>query len=685
MTSITGDDHHFWIGTDGGLIQLKLQTGEAYNFNEDNSGLPCSHITCLSMDAAGNKWIGTKEGLACFDGRIWTVFNPENSPLPHDEITTIDCDPNNVIWIGTNEGLFRKNGDDWTVFTRQITNWLSDYIEVVKIAPNGAVWVSTSEELTFFENNSWRILDREGFKDLKGSVNNIVFDSQGDIWITTRYWEIFSGPYGDGLGKFDGNSWTIYKEGNSCLPTNSIDCLAVDENNNLWLGTSGGLIKFDGNECFTEQWDFIPGFITAIHIEYMTSIWVGSEFGLYYFNGTLGYQFITGAGLADFQARDVSIDRENNIWFFNGDGIVRFNGIAWKYYSNPALKTSDRKWLTAITFDQNNTLWCGAKDQLWKFDGKNWSLVKTFDYSGYDQISTMTFDKNNNIWIGFTDSGIATNDGTGWNHFTSDNTALPDNAIYAMLCDGENKIWVGSGKGITVYDRFNWRTFTSVNSELQGSPVRSIAIDSLDQKWIAVDNTLVRFDDIAWEVYTPEDSNQMIGTIRHIAIDKRNVIWASTPQGVARFDGSEWTVLNKKNSGLMGDDVTKIAIDQQNAKWIITQNCVSVYRGDSNNVAVEREKTAPVFIKLKNFPNPFNFLTTIEFSTAKRGNVEIEVYNVLGERIKKLFDRDCQPGTYNVRWDGTDQNGALVASGMYMYVLRVDFLVCKTQKLLLLK
>jgi hypothetical protein len=68
------------------------------------------------------------------------------------------------------------------------------------------------------------------------------------------------------------------------------------------------------------------------------------------------------------------------------------------------------------------------------------------------------------------------------------------------------------------------------------------------------------------------------------------------------------------------------------------------------------------FTLYQNYPNPFNPITTIKFSTPKSERVKIEVYNILGQKIKTLLDKNIQAGSYEVNFDG--QN---LASGLYLY------------------
>ena len=72
----------------------------------------------------------------------------------------------------------------------------------------------------------------------------------------------------------------------------------------------------------------------------------------------------------------------------------------------------------------------------------------------------------------------------------------------------------------------------------------------------------------------------------------------------------------------------------------------------------------------QNTPNPFNPATTIQYTLATGGEVELRIFNTLGQPIRTLVQGRQPAGHYQVRWDGRDDSGAPVASGIYFYVLR---------------
>lgn len=71
----------------------------------------------------------------------------------------------------------------------------------------------------------------------------------------------------------------------------------------------------------------------------------------------------------------------------------------------------------------------------------------------------------------------------------------------------------------------------------------------------------------------------------------------------------------------------------------------------------------------QNYPNPFNPSTTIEFAVPSKEHVSLTIYNILGQVVTTLVDEELPAGSYKVDWDGTDQRGNKVASGVYTYKL----------------
>ena len=92
----------------------------------------------------------------------------------------------------------------------------------------------------------------------------------------------------------------------------------------------------------------------------------------------------------------------------------------------------------------------------------------------------------------------------------------------------------------------------------------------------------------------------------------------------------------------------------------------------------------PKVVELANYPNPFNPSTTISFSVVEQSDIDISIYNLKGQRVKQLEISNVELGMNEIVWNGDDESGKLVSSGIYFYtIISGDFEV--SRKMLLLK
>ncbi len=86
----------------------------------------------------------------------------------------------------------------------------------------------------------------------------------------------------------------------------------------------------------------------------------------------------------------------------------------------------------------------------------------------------------------------------------------------------------------------------------------------------------------------------------------------------------------------------------------------------------------------QNVPNPFNPTTSIAFTLPERSQVRLEVYNILGQRVRTLVNDVLPPGSHSVIFDGADGNGQPLATGVYLYVIKTEDFT-QSRKMLLMK
>jgi hypothetical protein len=92
--------------------------------------------------------------------------------------------------------------------------------------------------------------------------------------------------------------------------------------------------------------------------------------------------------------------------------------------------------------------------------------------------------------------------------------------------------------------------------------------------------------------------------------------------------------------------------------------------GDRKDTETRSSSVVPdKFSLLQNYPNPFNPTTVVKFEIVQPAMVSLKIYNILGRLVKVLVDEEKVAGTYTAYWDGKDQNGQPVSSGIYFYKL----------------
>ncbi len=149
-----------------------------------------------------------------------------------------------------------------------------------------------------------------------------------------------------------------------------------------------------------------------------------------------------------------------------------------------------------------------------------------------------------------------------------------------------------------------------------------------------------------------------------------------TESTVASAESYEWTVPNSPSVQCL----VRIS-DSANASVNDVSNAVFTIEGQ---IGVEENTTPTSFSLSKNYPNPFNPTTTIEYSIPESGMVSLVIYNTAGQKVSTLIDQEQEAGQFKAIWDGRDDNGMAAASGIYFYRLSADKF-SKIEKMVLMK
>jgi hypothetical protein len=110
-----------------------------------------------------------------------------------------------------------------------------------------------------------------------------------------------------------------------------------------------------------------------------------------------------------------------------------------------------------------------------------------------------------------------------------------------------------------------------------------------------------------------------------------------------------------------------------------------IYQQTSTATGIENDFQIPdEFALEQNYPNPFNPMTTIRYSLSTQSNVDIRIYNVLGQEVRTLINTPMSAGEKSIVWNGKDQLGRNVNSGIYLCRLKIDN-HSKSRRMLLLR
>jgi hypothetical protein len=286
-------------------------------------------------------------------------------------------------------------------------------------------------------------------------------------------------------------------------------------------------------------------------------------------------------------------------------------------------------------------------------------IIQPADYDGdYDiDLAIVNFTSNNttlarNIGKGTFESGGTIATGAAPNSLVATDFNGDTHIDMAVANQSSNTISIMLGNGNGSFQN------PAIYSAYGGNPFHIIARD------IDLDND---FDLVFVNRYSgslvilPNNGDGTFGAPHVIAVGE-------TPEGVAAAD-------------LDGDeDIDIVTANRDEFTISILFNLINIPSGigEGENI-VPREFTLG-----QNYPNPFNPETRIDFNLERRANIDISVFNILGQEIVELINESRPAGAHSVYWNGTDKSGRAMPSGLYFYRLRSDNQT-EIRKMMLLK
>lgn len=356
------DRGNIWAGTYGGGVSVINPNGRILTINSSN-GLPDEKIQCLSTDRENNILIGTNDnGLL-----IFKTFQFEHLPLPEGinarRFNAISKRSDNSVWIGTEMGLIRTD-----------LQW--NYARLY------------SEEQGLFDPN----------------INAMGWDRSGKLWLGTEFGGLFS--FSPRTSSFESHFYI-----NQYITQHKVTDLAIDPDNQLWLGTLDGLLRIDPVQQTLQRYsqrDGLPSnHISAIYPAPSGDVFVGviGRGAVRVTADTILPILSTGTPACFLK------DREGVLWIgLEGEGVYRIDesGAREHFTTSDGLLSNA---IATIDQDENGDIWIGSHLGISKMDKEELKFLHfgfSAGFAGVEVKRRVSLNTGKEIWYG-TANGIFKN------------------------------------------------------------------------------------------------------------------------------------------------------------------------------------------------------------------------------------------------------------------------------------
>ncbi|WP_217077671.1 sensor histidine kinase [Clostridium baratii] len=590
-------------------------------------GLSQGSVYAILKDKEGYMWFGTNDGLNRFDGYEYKVIkssDKDENTLHPGIIGSIVEDDYGYLWIGTSSGLSRLNKK--TLKVERIGADINDpkktsskHIWDLYIDSKKNLWVGTENGLNKYDFKTGEFKKYFSEKDktntLSGNyITSIMEGTNGQMWFGTK----------NGLSILDVDTDTftrISKKVDKNLPSDNILKLYKDSKNNMWVSTQeNGVIKYDLNNKQVDTLDKVNKLygsekyaINSMYEDKNNNIWLGSKGGLIKYcldNGEINSyknKPYDPDSLVNNSIQSVYRDDDGLIWIGTYSGISILDpGQKFIHYkkdlgSNNSLSSNS---MAGIYEDENGILWIGTtNDGLNKFNRKT-GEIKHFKFDENDKnsipsntIFQVTGDGKGTIWVG-TKEGLCKIDNKTdkikvYKHKEGENS-LTDNDVKEVLIDKAGLVWIGTRDGLDVFDsekeEFHNLDYLLIENNIEETFIRRIFQDSKGNYWIATgwNGGLIKFDIDKKKVinYKSEDPGENTisnNAIKGINEDKEGNIWVTTSVGIDKLDVNtgKFTVFTEED-GLANNYVYGVLIDDSDNIWVSTNGGLSRYNPKTN-------------------------------------------------------------------------------------------------------
>jgi ligand-binding sensor domain-containing protein len=305
-------------------------------------------------------------------------------------------------------------------------------------------------------------------------------DGRAGTWTTfveddglpdSETWSLAQGPDGaiwvatsGGLGRWDGQSWTRFELGDENNVGAQVRSIDVADDGTVWAGTfMGGVSGYREGGWTTYRTPIeqdkgpIANDVQVVHVDPRGVLWVGTRAGLSRFDGRAWSHFGPDDGLAGFDVLAIASDSSGAVWVGtrgdfinpNAGGLSRLQAGRWTSVAEADGLPED--YVQAIAVGPGGDVWIGTQGEgVGHFDGETWRVHANADGLPGSDVTAVAVEADGGIWIGTRDAGVARFDGEHWESF-SEEDGLASNSVHGILVDRDGRVWLATGNGLSRY------------------------------------------------------------------------------------------------------------------------------------------------------------------------------------------------------------------------------------------